>query len=192
VKYPKPVISNDVIQDFNQVRLAIKTDKQVFVFGIRIVPVKKTVVFNGIEGHFNVRFAHAMFEGGGIELYGKVHIFSIQRFSRGNKAPGGWSFLPQRQKSRKSIRSMKGKERRFPTKPPSGSMLRHRAFQAIEADRIPPRQGRMKIWYRDQGNRAHLSHPGREKEGGKKSAGRLKTPGTFFVLPAVRGYFFRL
>jgi hypothetical protein len=41
VKYPKPVIGNDIIQDFNQVRLSVKNDKQVFIFGIGIVFVKK-------------------------------------------------------------------------------------------------------------------------------------------------------
>jgi hypothetical protein len=45
VKYPDCVGGNDIVQDFNQVRLAVKADDQMFVFCIGIVLVKKTVVF---------------------------------------------------------------------------------------------------------------------------------------------------
>jgi hypothetical protein len=74
VKYPKPIIGNDIIQDINQVRLSVKTDKQMFVFRIGIVFVKKTVVFDGVKCQPYVYLAHAVFESGGIELYGNIHV----------------------------------------------------------------------------------------------------------------------
>jgi hypothetical protein len=92
VKHPKPVIGNDIVQDFNQVRLSVKTDKQVFVFGIGLVFVKKTVVFDGIKCQPYVYLAYAVFESSGIELYGNIHapILLQKKWSRNilSKAAG--------------------------------------------------------------------------------------------------------
>jgi hypothetical protein len=82
VKYPQPVIGNDIIQDFNQVRLSVKTDKQVFVFGIGIIFVEKTVVFDGVKCQPYVCLAHAVFESRGIELYGYIHAFILLQKKR--------------------------------------------------------------------------------------------------------------
>jgi hypothetical protein len=93
VKYPKPVIGNDIIQDFKQVRLSVKTDKQVFVFGIGIIFVEKTVVFDGIKCHPYVYLAHAVFESGGIELYGNVHVSILLQKKRSRNTYSAKAFF---------------------------------------------------------------------------------------------------
>jgi hypothetical protein len=61
-----------------------------FVFGIGITFVKKTVIFNAVKRgtfalrarlrfkcHFYVCFTNAVFESVGVELNGNIHVFSI-------------------------------------------------------------------------------------------------------------------
>jgi Fe-S cluster assembly iron-binding protein IscA len=51
MKYPNRITIKDVVINFKQACIPIKTDKQPFVFGIRIT-FKTTVIFNGIRLSF--------------------------------------------------------------------------------------------------------------------------------------------
>ncbi|MDR1047552.1 MAG: hypothetical protein LBL64_07240 [Treponema sp.] len=77
MKYPNFVLSNDIVQDFDKVRLSVKTDKQVLIFGIRIVLIKETIVFGSIKRHSDIGLVHPMLESGRVEHYGNIHISSL-------------------------------------------------------------------------------------------------------------------
>jgi hypothetical protein len=48
MEYIDAVIVNKVIQDFQGVAIPVKADKQIFIFAVRLAPVKPAVIFGSI------------------------------------------------------------------------------------------------------------------------------------------------
>jgi hypothetical protein len=77
MEYIYSFIVNEVVKDFKRVAVPVKTDKQIFVFGLPVAPIKPAVIFGGVKRPANIRLAYIMFKGGGAELNDKVHVPSI-------------------------------------------------------------------------------------------------------------------
>jgi hypothetical protein len=82
MEYIYGFIINNIIKDFKGIALPVETDKQIFVFDLPPAPIKPTIVFGGIKSPANIRLAHTVLEGGGIELYGNIHDLSISHIER--------------------------------------------------------------------------------------------------------------
>jgi hypothetical protein len=73
VKYPYTAIFKDIVENFEEFRLAVKTDEQIFIIGIGVVLVNKTIVLALVERHFYIFLAHIVVKSGRDETYANFH-----------------------------------------------------------------------------------------------------------------------
>jgi hypothetical protein len=81
VKYPDCLLINNIIQDFQQVYLAVKPQYQVFF----IVIVKNIIVFRIVQRMVYVRSGDPMFDCGRRELDNGFHVPILSQNHYGSK-----------------------------------------------------------------------------------------------------------
>jgi hypothetical protein len=86
MKYLNRILINDVVVNLKRFRVAVKTDKQPFVFGI--IAFQFAVILNSINSPPNIGLAYTMLESRLAKLDLNIHVSSIFYFPfKGN--PGG-------------------------------------------------------------------------------------------------------
>jgi len=77
VKYLYTAVFKNIVENFEESRLAVKPDKQVFIISIGIVLVNKPIVLAFVERHFYIFLAHIVVESGRDKTYANLHTSNI-------------------------------------------------------------------------------------------------------------------
>jgi hypothetical protein len=84
MKHVDRVFVKDVVQDFKQIAVAVKADKEIFLFLVR----HNMVIPRVVKGMTNIRLTHTVLEGSGLEndvfihrdgITQVIHIFKAKR-----------------------------------------------------------------------------------------------------------------